>query len=112
MTNLTACASQPLLYSELGADPDLGELVAMFVDEMPARIDALASLAAARNWVELSRAAHQLKGSSGSYGFQQLTPAAARLEAALGAGEPEDQVLLALQELVELCRLARAGAPQ
>ena len=31
---------QPL-YSEMGADPDFGEIVEMFVDEMPERVDAL-----------------------------------------------------------------------
>lgn len=100
---------QAPLYSEFGAG-DLADLVEMFVDEMPQRIESLQALANARDWKALGRAAHQLKGSAGSYGFRQLTPAAAGLESATRNGEPEAATLAALEALIGLCRRVRAGA--
>lgn len=101
----------PALYSDFGADADLAELVEMFVDEMPQRIDRLQTLAAEEAWDELCRTAHQLKGSAGSYGFHQLTPAAFRLEQAARAAASVEEVQAATEELVDLCRRVRAGAP-
>jgi HPt (histidine-containing phosphotransfer) domain-containing protein len=101
-----------VIYSSLGADPDLGELVEMFVQEMPDRVGTLETQAQSRDWAQLTRTAHQLKGAAGSYGFHALTPFAARLEHAARAGLQEDQILASLDELLDLCRRVRAGAPQ
>lgn len=100
------------VYSPLAADPDLGELVALFVEEMPERIAAMEACAYGRNWGQLGRIAHQLKGAAGGYGFDAITPEAARLERAVQEHRPEDQVLAALEELVRLCRHLRPGTPQ
>jgi hypothetical protein len=84
------------VYSHLAADPDLGELVEMFVREMPDRINALETQARSRNWQQLARIAHQLKGAAGSYGFDAITPCAARLELAARDAQEEDRILAAL----------------
>lgn len=103
---------QEALYSIFGDDPDLADLVEMFVDEMPGRVDALRWLCDEKNWTELERTAHQIKGAAGSYGFDQLTPYAARLESLLASGEQtEDRIREACDGLIELCRRVRAGAP-
>ena len=65
-----------------------------------------------RDWKQLAKTAHQLKGAAGSYGFDEITPYVARLEAALRETQQEDQILSALDELVTLCRRVRAGKPQ
>jgi CheY-like chemotaxis protein len=100
------------IYSRLAADPHLGELVDMFVQEMPGRIIALQAQANTRNWEQLARTAHQLKGAAGSYGFPEITPYAARLEVAARDAQQEDRILAALNECLSLCRLARPGVPQ
>jgi CheY-like chemotaxis protein/HPt (histidine-containing phosphotransfer) domain-containing protein len=97
--------------SHLAADPDLGELVEMFVQEMPDRINALETQARSRNWQQLTRIAHQLKGAAGSYGFKAITPYAARLESAARDGRREEEILLSLDELLDLCRRVRSGVP-
>ncbi len=97
------------VYSFLAEDPMLGELVNWFVQEMPERVNALEVLARNRDWSQLTRTAHQLKGSAGSYGFTKITPYAARLEAAARDPEDEDAILLALNDLLGLCRRVRAG---
>jgi HPt (histidine-containing phosphotransfer) domain-containing protein len=100
-----------LVYSHLAADPDLGELVEMFVQEMPERINAMETQAESCDWQELTRTAHQLKGAAGSYGFTAITPYAAKLECTVRDGRPEDEILASLSELLDLCRHMRAGAP-
>lgn len=99
------------LYSTLGDDPDLGEIVELFVEEMPLRVQHLLGRFDQRDWEGLRRAAHQLKGAAGSYGFDPLTPSASRLERAISAGRTEAEIRGALDELVELCRNVRCGPP-
>ena len=106
----TSAQTQPV-YSKYGDDPDLGELVEMFVDEMPGRLESLKSQFDSSDWDELKRTAHQLKGSAGSYGFDQLSPYAARLEATLLDGETEESIRESLDALVDICSRARSGAP-
>jgi HPt (histidine-containing phosphotransfer) domain-containing protein len=101
-----------LIYSSLGGDEDLADIVEMFVDEMPERTQNLVDLAAANNLDELRRFAHQLKGAAGSYGFNQLTPYAAELESAVRDRQPRETVHQALNALVAECALTRAGVPE
>jgi CheY-like chemotaxis protein/HPt (histidine-containing phosphotransfer) domain-containing protein len=98
-----------LLYSDLAADPDLCELVEMFVGEMPGRITTLETQARNRDWQQLNRTAHQLKGAAGSYGFGAITPFALRLENATKTDCQEEAILAALDDLLKLCRQVRAG---
>jgi HPt (histidine-containing phosphotransfer) domain-containing protein len=100
------------IHSSLAEDADLGEIVELFVAEMPQRIERLVDRAAAGDWTELGRLAHQLKGAAGSYGFEPVSPAAARLEAALQSQCPESQIRAALDELIGMCRRMRAGLPE
>jgi HPt (histidine-containing phosphotransfer) domain-containing protein len=100
------------IHSSLADDEDLGEIVDLFVAEMPDRIERLLGYAAASNWPELERLAHQLKGAAGSYGFEPVSPAAARVEAAVRDEWPEVQLRVALDDLVSLCQRMRAGLPE
>ena len=100
------------IYSDLGTDPDFGELVEMYVEEMPDRVATLQQAHAAADTELLQRTAHQLKGASGSYGFPMLTPYAAALEYAVRDDEPEEAILKALNELIDVCGRLRSGAPQ
>jgi histidine phosphotransfer protein HptB len=103
--------ANPYFYSELGRDPELAELVDVFVAEMPNRVEQVMTHAAYHDWEKLGRTAHQLKGAAGSYGFHALTQPALRLEQAAHRNEPEEQILAAVNELVELCGRIRSGPP-
>lgn len=100
-----------LFYSSLAGDSDLGEIVELFVDEMPSRLANLSQCLAEGNWNQLGRYAHQMKGACGSYGFDQLTAPAARLE--LACRDTQDELLIreAVEELTQLCQRVRAGTP-
>ena len=104
--------SGKLIYSTLGADPNLGEIVEIFVDEMADRIETLSRQFDASDWKALQRTAHQLKGAAGSYGFDAISQPAARLEFALRDSEPEEELAQATAELIDFCSRIRAGAPQ
>jgi HPt (histidine-containing phosphotransfer) domain-containing protein len=99
------------VYSSLADDPDFSDLVEKFVQKIPHRISEMETHLQSHNWQLLARTAHQLKGASGSYGFETLTPYAEHLETAAKEAQPEDQILAAFKELLDFCRRLRAGAP-
>jgi len=110
MPNASSQIQAPL-YSTLGDDPDLGEIVELFVEEMPGRIETLVEQYNSGDWQSLRRTAHQLKGAAGSYGFEQVTPVAAELEQKLDRDEPEEQIRAAIEQLIDHCQRLRPGAP-
>jgi HPt (histidine-containing phosphotransfer) domain-containing protein len=99
------------IYSCLGDDPDLEDIVEMFVQELPGRVAVLLSQLNASDWQGLRGTTHQLKGTAGSYGFEPLSRGAARAECALRNGEPEEQIRAAVNDLIDLCGHARCGKP-
>lgn len=99
------------IYSDLGGDPDLGDLVALFVEEMPARTAALRSHWASGDRETLRRAAHQLKGAAGSYGFAPISQAAAAVDAAVRSGVSDAELAELVERLITHCLSARAGTP-
>lgn len=101
---------ESLVFSDFGGEPDLAWLVELFVAEMPERTQRLVDAAEQRDWDGLGRLAHQLKGSAGSYGFHEVTSSARKLEFAARQLGEEAAVCAALNELLDICRRARAGA--
>ena len=69
--------SRPI-KSTLSNDPDMIELIQMYVEEMPERIAELERSWQGTRLDELTRFAHQLKGASAGYGFEQVGPAQQR----------------------------------
>ena len=101
------------LQSEFAGDPDMLELIEMFVGELPQRSAALQRAWSQTNLGELQRLAHQLKGASAGYGFPSLGHAAAAGEHTLRSCESDYANVAAadlkkqLDELVSLCQRAR-----
>lgn len=110
MSELTV--ARGYVYSSLGTDPDLGELVELFVTEIPDRVARLHEAWNSSDLEALGRSAHQLKGAAGSYGFEELTPALQRLDHSVRCEKPEDEITAALEEVSELCERVRAGSPE
>lgn len=103
------------IRSTLATDPDMVELISMFVDELPQRTATLQSLVEQRDLAQLKRMAHQLKGAAGGYGFADLGTSAASLERVLlnvcppPCEEELKRVRERVDELVDLCRRASVG---
>lgn len=100
---------EELIYSRLGADEDLAELIELFVSEIPERLAILRRLAEKGQYDELARYAHQLKGAGGSYGFPQLTAAAAALERTAKARLDIEELTVAWSQLADIAGRLRAG---
>jgi HPt (histidine-containing phosphotransfer) domain-containing protein len=96
------------IYSLLARDPDVQDLVAEFVAAMGQRVAALAAAAEDRDWREVTRRAHQLKGAAGSYGFIEVTPYAARVEQLAKEAAGEKDIFAALAALQDICSRLRA----
>jgi len=94
-------------------------LLAMFFEELPARLSAICELARAADFPELERAAHRMKGSAAALGAQRLAGICAALES-LGArpDAPDalEELLAALEteanRVREILPLALGGAAQ
>ncbi len=106
-----AVANAELIYSDLATEADLAELVDVFVGEIPQRLAKMQDYAGTQDWEGLRRLAHQLKGAAGSYGFAEVTPFAARLENALRESQPEEIILMQLNDLLDICSRLRSGLP-
>ncbi len=105
-----ATSPEPL-YSALAEDEILRDLVQLFVEEMPTRAKTVEDCLEALEWDGLRRAAHQLKGAAGSYGFTPVSLAAARVEQAIDGGQPEEEIRRTTRELLDLIGRVQAGSP-
>ena len=77
----------------------LVELIDLYLEDTPQRIMAIRSAAAEKNWVQLKRAAHTVKGSSGTLGLRQVARVCQELEEASSPGSTEG--VEALVQLLE-----------
>ena len=97
----------PPLHSSFAEDPDLRDLVVLFVDELDGRIASIQRAFDERDLAELCRIAHQLKGSAGGYGFDPIGDAAGRLEYELRGDEAAESTIGdRVEDLVTTCRAA------
>lgn len=114
---MTGSIPNPLL-SVFEHDPDMGEIVALFVSEMPERANELRGAIESGNLDRAATIAHQLKGAAGGYGFEELGDIAAAAEQALkalastDAGSSPNAIRAATASLVEACGRVRLSSSQ
>jgi HPt (histidine-containing phosphotransfer) domain-containing protein len=78
-------------------EPDvLTEILRLFLDDVPRRIETLRAATAAGDAIAVQRAAHSLKGSSGNIGARALYDVCRKLDDTAKAGN-----LVRLQPLVD-----------
>jgi CheY-like chemotaxis protein/HPt (histidine-containing phosphotransfer) domain-containing protein len=94
----------PIRSSLPTEDELLREIVAEFVESIPARLDAMERALASEDYEELQRHVHGLKGSGGTAGFTCLSEISAELEAfaAKGSGDQAAALLSELREMEPL----------
>jgi signal transduction histidine kinase/FixJ family two-component response regulator/HAMP domain-containing protein len=96
-------SSVPAQDRAANLDDSLRELTARFVDGLPGWVDKLNAAYQSGHLADLQSFAHQLKGVGGSFGYPEITAAAAALNHMLKSGETR-----ALQESVDLlCQSCR-----
>lgn len=103
-------SNEPLV-SEFADDPDMAELVEMFVSDLPERIGTLKTAQETRDVDALTTIAHQLKGAAPGYGFAPIGDAAKAVEDALRAeGEQAiDGLRDQVDALLNLCERAMSS---
>ncbi|WP_455222870.1 response regulator [Kaarinaea lacus] len=57
----------------IAEDKELVELDQFFLQHLPEMIESIKNTAQQRNWQELEKLSHRLKGTAGSFGYHQLT---------------------------------------
>ena len=95
------------IRSEFADDPDMLELVEIFVSELPSRVESLQASYDTGDASMLTRVAHQLGGASGGYGFPAIGDLARNLESTLRELDAADGLAAVhdqLNELVALCK--------
>lgn len=97
------------LTSEFADDPDMLELVEMFVCELPERIAALEQACEQQDLQTLATLSHQLKGAAGGYGFPTITDAAMEVEQQART-QAVDQLKKSVDSLIDLCKRATANS--
>lgn len=97
------------VYSIYGNDPNLSELVAIFVHELPQRLETLRAHAEVADWESVARVARQLNELGSNYGFARLSTLAARLKHCCNVQACPGEILKALDRLAEHCELVRPG---
>jgi HPt (histidine-containing phosphotransfer) domain-containing protein len=103
-------ASDPpeAIRSQYADDPDLADILDKFVASLGGRIMPMRNALANRDYDEVRRLAHKLKGAGGSYGYPQLSETAGVLDNASAIKDGE-MARVTLKQLSELCRAVQAG---
>ena len=97
----TAGSPSPVVSSLPATDPVFREIVAGFVDTLSNKLEALQQAADKREFEEVARIAHWLKGAAGTVGFHDFTEPAIHLQACAReqVAEEVDAAIVAIVEL-------------
>ena len=82
--------SEHEIRSSFADDADMAELVAIFVEDAPIKIERLSNALDSQNWDQVRVFAHQLKGAAAGYGFTPLSDLARELETSAIRGTPAE----------------------
>jgi len=96
------------LKSAFADDPEMAELIAYFLQEIPSRVDAIREALEEGDHERVASLAHQLKGAGGGYGFPTISEAAAALERAAQERADANRVRSSADILFDVCRRAAA----
>ena len=104
----TACdpTANEALYSEFADDPDMVELVEMFVSDLPDRVRELQQAIQETDVAAVTHLSHQLKGAAGGYGFTPITEAAAAVEQQAKSQADAETLRESVDRLIGLCNRA------
>ncbi|MAY73605.1 MAG: hypothetical protein CMJ31_02580 [Phycisphaerae bacterium] len=104
------------IQSEFADDPEMAELLELFVEELPDRARDLAEALTSGDVNRLRVLSHQMKGSAPGYGFSQLGSAAGEIEHLVTFGPEGDMDLGELKrrvdELVGMCERVQGPGGQ
>lgn len=91
-----------VLISSLADDPELVQVLDIFIDTLPEMLDSIRTAWRENNMETLKRHIHELKGAGDSAGFPIVMQHAVHVEHTVATGEA-DQLAQAVEELLGLC---------
>ena len=94
-------ADSELIYSPLADNPTFAPIIVKFVDRLPERLIDMCDAWDQRDYEELARHAHWLKGSAGTVGFHILTEPSGTLES-LARNQDDDGLEDALERIIDI----------
>ena len=94
------------IISVFADDPEMSEIVGLFVGELPQRLKRLEGAMKAADTEALRVIAHQMKGAGAGYGFDGISAAGESLEAAIVQDRPIDEIRFHCSALYDICRRA------
>jgi CheY-like chemotaxis protein/HPt (histidine-containing phosphotransfer) domain-containing protein len=95
--------NEDAMISEFIDDPAMAPIIERFVGRLADQLEAMHQTLAARQYEDLRRLAHKLKGAGGSYGYPLLTETSRALEEAAKMQDGE-AAGLALRRVAEVAR--------
>lgn len=107
LENLFSTLNEEPIFSTMSEEPGMKELIAQFVEELPNRCKAIETAVVAESLADLERAARNLKGEAGGYGFDPITDAAGQIEVAIRAKSDGGKIKKLVADLRHLCTLVR-----
>jgi HPt (histidine-containing phosphotransfer) domain-containing protein len=92
------------IHSKLLRHPEFAGIVSQFVATIPIRVQLICKCIANEDLESLRTIIHQMRGSCGSYGFDELTPLLKFLDRALDSETKISPLLPKLNELIDTCQ--------
>jgi histidine phosphotransfer protein HptB len=108
MSSTQPPAIQRLTSQLVQEDPEMRDIVAEFVQDLPKRLQKFRQAYVELDWSLLTTLAHQLKGAGGSYGYPAISNLCAQMEAAFATRQAENFNAW-FQELNTLAAGAKSG---
>lgn len=100
-----AHADQPVV-SGYADDPEMSELVEMFVGELSGRMNAIEQALEQLDLRTLAMLSHQLMGTAGGYGFEPITDSSHVVEQQAKTQADLQTLRQSVGQLVDLCNRA------
>jgi HPt (histidine-containing phosphotransfer) domain-containing protein len=97
------------LISELAKDPNLRPVVRMFLDDLPATLERLSNVIYRQDHAEIQRLAHELKGTSASFGYPEISHWADKIERCAQQAA-SSQTLVTMSEYLDKIKSLRQQA--
>lgn len=97
------------LISDFADDPDMCEIIELFIDGLKERTESIQKAFDDRNFTTVSGIAHQLKGAAGGYGYPTLSELAFDVEQLAKQNAAVNQIEDSLTLLIEQCHRAIVG---
>ncbi|MDH5516882.1 MAG: ATP-binding protein [Gammaproteobacteria bacterium] len=91
-------SADPLYSHLLDEGPEFIDLVLMFIEQLPGRMNCLTEAIYSSDWTLLAKLVHDLKSVSGGYGYLEMSDAAARMEFLLKS-KNEQSVTIELEQI-------------